>query len=287
MRNNLLSRITGPKILGLILSTVLLLAPPPTAKATMVVYDPTNFAENLLQYIEHIDQTAIQNTISATETTISQITNTISQYTQYIYNLENLVQQATGTVTGRVAFIQNLFSQIESIPTSFQNAFQSILDLPNQLSGAFKNGNWGAYANSTNPIQRYLGNAMASLQNLLSALSHPGGAYNGFVYSPSRYAANLSQALGAQTLANAQNTTTTLSTLQNNAKSATTLQAGQSVSNAVAIQDLAARNQQVQLQAASNLYQTQNQNVLNQYQNTITAGKQQTGMANQYNQFNP
>ena len=274
------------KTIGLILSAIVLFASLPNAKATDVVYDPTNFTENLLQYIQHLDQTYLQNAISSTETTISQITSTISRYTGYISQLENLLQQATGTVTSRVAFIGSLYNQIESIPTSFQHAFQNILNLPNQLSGAFTNGNWGAYANSTNPIQRYLGNAVSSLQNLLSSLSHP-GSYTAMPYSPSRYAANLSQALAAQTLANANNTATTLSTLQTTAKTATTLQSGQAVANAVGIQDLAARNQQVQLQAAGNIYQVQNQNVLNQYQNTITAGKQVTGMGSQYNSFTP
>src|SRR6266404_3550010 len=103
------------------------------SEAYDLVYDPVNWTENLLQYVQHLDQTSIQSAISATESTISQITSVISQYTQYISQVENLVQQATGTVTSKIAFLEGLYSQIMSIPTSFQNAFQSILNIPNSL----------------------------------------------------------------------------------------------------------------------------------------------------------
>jgi phage-related protein len=258
------------------------------SEAYDLVYDPVNWTENLLQYVQHLDQTSIQSTISATESTISQITSVISQYTQYISQVENLLQQATGTVTSKIAFLEGLYSQIMSIPTSFENAFQSILNIPNSFMNGL-NGNlsgWGSYSNSTDPITRYLNSAVASLQGLTSAINNAGN-WNGITYSPSRYAANLSQALAAQVLKNSNDANKTLATLQTNAKKATTLQTGQGVSNAITIHDLAARNQETSLQAAGNINEIQNQNALDQYKNTVIAGKEEQGMANLYGDFNP
>ena len=269
---------------------------PAKSNAYDVVYDPLNWAENLLQYIQQADQTGIQSAISATESTISQITNVISQYTKYISQLENLVQQATGTIAQKVAFVEGLYSQIMSIPTSFQNAFQSILNIPNNIMNSLsgKGGNWGSYPNSTNPIDRYLSSAVASLQQLLGGMTNTGntnGSYignpNGTPYNPSQYAANLNQALAAQVLKNSNDTNQIIGALQAMAKGATTLQTGQGVSNAAAIQDLAARNEQTNLQAAGNIYEVQNRNALDQYKNTVIAGKEEEGMSNLYGDFNP
>lgn len=276
------------RVLLVILTFISLSAFPSKSEAYDLVYDPVNWIENLLQYIQHLDQTGIQSAISATESTISQITSTISQYTKYISQVENLVQQATGTVTGEVAYAVKLYAEITSIPTSFENAFQSILNIPasfmNSLSGA--TSGWGTMSNSTDPISRYLGSAVASLQNLTSAINGVAN-WQGAPYSPSRYAANLNQALSAQVLKNASDTNKTLTTLQNQAKNASTLQTGQAAGNAITINDLAARNQQTSLQAAHNISEVQNQNALDQYKNTIIAGKETTGMANLYGDFNP
>jgi hypothetical protein len=272
-----------PALILLILSSF-----PIKSEAYNLVYDPINWTENLLQYIEHLDQTSIQTAISATESTISQITSTISQYTKYISQVENLVQQATGTVTGEISYAEQLYSQIANIPTSFENAFQSILNIPasfsNGLSGA--TSGWGTMSNSTDPITRYLGSAVAGLQNLTSAINGAGN-WQGAPYNPGRYAANLNQALSAQVLKNAPDTNKTLTVLQNNAKNANTLQTGQGAGNAIIIQDLAARNQQATLQAAHNLNEVQNQNALDEYRNTIIAGKETVGMSNVYGDFNP
>ena len=141
-------------------------------------------------------------------------------------------------------------------------------------------------ANSTDPITRYLGSAVASLQSLASAINNAAN-WQGGPYNPGRYAANLNQALSAQVLKNAPDSNKTLTTLQKQAKNATTLQTGQGAGNAITIQDLAARNQQTSLQAAHNINEVQNQNALDQYKNTITAGKETVGMANLYGDFNP
>ena len=261
---------------------------PSKSEAYDVVYDPVNWVENLLQYIQHLDQTSIQSTISATESTISQITSVISQYTQYISHLENLVQQATGTIADKVAFVEGLYSEITSIPTSFENAFQGILNIPNNFMNSLNGmtSAWGTYSNSTDPIDRYLGSAVASLQQLVSSLNNF-GKWNSIPYNPSQYAANLNQALAAQALKNSKDTNQTLTTLQAKAKSATTLQTGQSVGNTISIQDLAARNQQTSLQAAGNIYEVQNQDALDKYNNTVIAGKEEIGMSNLYGGFNP
>ena len=281
------ARATGPLTGPLSILFVLLSLScfPARSNAYDVVYDPLNWAENLLQYVQQADQTGIQSAISATESTISQITSVISQYTKYISQLENVIQQATGTIAQKVAFVEGLYSQIMSIPTSFENAFQSILNIPNSIMNGM-GGNWGSYPNSTDPIERYLSSAVASLQQLVSSITNIGNA-NGTAYNPSQYAANLNQALAAQVLKNSKDTNHTLTTLQTQAKGATTLQTGQGVSNAVTIQDLAARNQQNSLQAAGNIYEVQNRNALDQYKNTVIAGKEEEGMTNLYGDFNP
>jgi hypothetical protein len=272
----------------LLLTLISLSAFPAKSEAYDLVYDPVNWIENLLQYIQHLDQTSVQTAISATESTISEITSVISQYTKYISQVENLVQQATGTVTGGISYVEGLYSEIMSIPTSFENAFNSILNIPNSfmnsLSGA--TSGWGTMYNSTDPITRYLGSAVASLQNLTSAINNVAG-WQGAPYNPSRYAANLNQAFAAQVLKNAPDTNKTLTTLQNQAKNAPTLLTGQGAGNAIILQDLAARNQQTTLQAARNIDQVQNQNALDQYKNTIIAGKETVGMGNTYGDFNP
>ena len=144
----------------------------------------------------------------------------------------------------------------------------------------------GTYSNSTDPIDRYLASAVASLQQLVSALNNADNS-NGTPYNPSQYAANLNQAFAAQALKNSNDTNQTLTTLQQKAKAATTLQTGQGVGNTISIQDLAVRNQQTSLQAAGNIYEVQNQDALDKYNNTVLAGKEEVGLSNLYGGFNP
>lgn len=268
---------------------IFLVGSPTRSNAYDLVYDPINWAENLLQYIQVHAQTGIQSAISATETTISQITNVISQYTKYISQLENLVQQATGTVTGKIAYMEGLYSEIMSIPTSFENAFQSILNLPQTFENTFNgmtSGSMFTLAHSNDPIDRYLGSAVLSLQQLNSWISNS-GRNNGMAYNAPSYSANLNQAMAAQVLKNAPDTTKTIATLQAQAKNAKDLQTGQAVQGAVSVQDVAARGQQNSLQAAGAIDQIQNQHALDQYKNTIIAGKEEEGAANLYGDFNP
>lgn len=286
-RGRALQRSLRP-LLFLLLVSVFLSALPTKTQATDLVYDPVNWGENVLQYIQHLNQTSIQSTISATETTISQITSVISQYTKYIFQLENLLQQATGTVANKAAFIQGLYSELSSIPTSFENAFQGILNMPNNFMNSLNgpSSGWGTYSNSTNPIDRYLGSALASIQRLLGGLNNIGNV-NSIPYNSSQYAANLNQALAAQVLKNSNDTNQTITALQTRAKAATTLQSGQSVNTSTGILDLAARNQHNTIEAAGNIYEVQNQDALDKYNNTIIAGKEEAGMANLYDGFNP
>jgi len=184
--------------------------------------------------------------------------------------------------------MEGLYSEIMSIPTSFENAFQDILRIPNNFMNSLNGmtSAWGTYSNSTDPIDRYLASAVASLQQLVSSLNNARN-WNGTPYNPSQYAANLNQALAAQALKNSKDTNQTLTTLQAKAKAATTLQTGQGVGNTISIQDLAARNQQTSLQAAGNIYEVQNQDALDKYNNTVITGKEEIGMSNLYGGFNP
>ena len=262
---------------------------PSKARATYIVFDPTNWAENVLKELQETEQTGIQNAISATVSTISGLNSTISQYTQYIYNLKNQIQQATGTVTGAEQLLGQLYSQIVSIPNSFQSAFTSILSLPQQ----FQNGaasSWKNWYSSNDPITRYLGGALSELQTLLGLIN---GASPGTIpgnwttFNSPAYAANLSQVLGAHALKTEPSALLTINTLQNQAKNAKTLQAGKAVENQTKIQQTAAQNQINQLTAARQLELGQDRtNEIKRY-NTNLAGVEASGGAAFYNTFSP
>jgi phage-related protein len=179
----------------------------PKAQAYDLVYDPINWIQNLLKEIEETYQTSIQNGISATASTISSINSTISQVTQFIYKIESLVQQAVGTVTSKTQLLEQLYGEVTNLPASFQAAYQNILNIPNQFQSVINgSGNWGVAAEfggntwgtSNDPITRYLGSAVAALENLTGLINQAGyqaSAIGRFpAYNGPAFAANFRQA---------------------------------------------------------------------------------------------
>ena len=272
----------------------------PKAQAYDLVYDPLNWVENLLKQIQQTTQTSLQNGISATASTISSINNTINQVTQYISNLKNLIQQAVGTVTSKVQLLEQLYGELANLPASFQAAYQNILNIPNQFQSMINgSGGWtidaqyggSNWANSTDPITRYLGGAISALQSLTGLINQAGygtgnlGQFNS--YSSPAFAANLSQALGAQTLKTQPSAAQTITILQTQAKNATTQQNGQAVENRAKIESVAAQTQSNQLTAARQLATGQARtNDLQRY-NTNISGAETAAGARFYNTFQP
>jgi len=295
--------IKAPKlrnILAILFCALLLFATSENADAYDLVYDPLNWAENLLKQIEETMQTSLQNGISATASTISTINSTISQVTQYIYKLENLVQQAVGTVTDKVRLLEQLYGEIASIPASFQAAYQNILNIPNQFQAAingqaswevsaqFGGPNW---ANATDPITRYLGGALSALQDLVGLINQAGYSAENVghfaSYNSPAFAANLSQGLGAQTLKSQDSARRTITVLQTQAKNANTQQAGQAVDNQTKIQALAVQAQSNQLIASRQLTLGQSRtNELERYNTNVTGAETAAGQEF-YNTFQP
>ena len=272
----------------------------PKAQAYDLVYDPLNWAENLLKQIEETAQTSLQNGISATAGTISSINSTINQVTQYISKLENLVQQAVGTVTSKVQLLEKLYGEIANLPASFQAAYQDILNIPSQFQSMINgSGGWtinaqyggSNWANSTDPITRYLGGAVSALQNLTGLINQAGygarnpGQFNS--YSSPAFAANLSQALGAQSLKSQPSAQQIIIGLQTQAKNATTQQAGQAVENQTKIQAVAAQTQSNQLAASRQLATGQARTTDLQRYNTSITGAETAAGARFYNTFEP
>lgn len=289
------------RLFPILLVLLLALSLAPRAGATMVVFDPTNWVENFLKEIEEVDQTSIQKAISSTASTISSVNQTINQYTQYIYNLKNLIQQAVGTVTQQEQLVSQLYGQITSIPYSFETAFNSILNIPNQFQSIINgNGSWtipaalggSNWAASNDPLIRYLGGAISQLQQLTGLANQAGYSLSQpasfTAYHSAAFASNLNQALAAQALKQQQQgAQQTLSTLTNQAKAATTQQAGQGVQNQTAIQSVAAQNQANNLAAAQHIATGQtNANEIQRYNTNIT-GAQTGGGSAFYNTFNP
>jgi hypothetical protein len=283
-----------------VLYALLLFATAPKAEAYDLVYDPLNWAENLLKQIQEVAQTSLQNGISATASTISSINSTISQLTQYISQLKTLVQQAVGTVTDKMQLLQQLYGQVMSIPASFQTAYQNILNIPNQFQNSINGqSGWGVsaqfgganWANANDPITRYLGGAVSALQSLTGLINQAGygiGQPAQFpTYNSPAFAANLSQALGAQTLKAQPDAQKTITILQNGANNANTQQAGGAVDNQTRIQALAAQAQANQLAAAKHIAQGQARtNELERYNTNITGAETAAG-AEYYNTFEP
>jgi phage-related protein len=278
----------------------LFLAFAPKAEAYDLVYDPINWVQNLLKEIEETYQTTIQNTISGTATTISTINSTINQVTQYIYQIESLVQQAVGTVTSKIQLLEQLYGEVMSLPASFQNAYQSILNIPNQFQAAISGaGSWGVSAQfggnswgiSNDPITRYLGGAVAALQSLTGLINQAGydaSAIGRFpAYNGPAFAANLSQALGAQALKTQNSASKTIINLQQQGKNASTQQAKQAVDNQTRIEAVAVQTRANQLSASEQLADGQRRtNEIKRYNTTVNGAETAAGNSF-YNTFAP
>jgi hypothetical protein len=272
----------------------------PKAQAYDLVYDPINWIQNLLKEIEETYQTSIQNGISATASTISSTDSTISQVTQFIYKIESLVQEAVGTVTSKAQLLAQLYGEVTNLPASFQAAYQNILNIPNQFQSVLNgSGNWGVsaqfggntWASSNDPITRYLGSAVAALENLTGLINQAGydaSAIGRFpAYNGPAFAANLSQALGAQTLKTQDSAQKTITALQQQAKNASTQQGGQAVENQAKIQAVAVQTRANQLAAAHQLAAGQRRTSEIQRYNTNVSGAETSAGAKFYNTFNP
>jgi phage-related protein len=277
--------------------------PTPKATAFDLVYDPINWAENLIKQIQQTVQTSTQGAISATASTISSINSVISQVTQYISKLENMIQQAVGTVTSKIQLIQQLYGEIASIPNSFENAYASILNIPSSIMAQGFNSSYSStisnWQNSNDPITRYLGGALSGLQSLAGLLNGIGFSVQGVVngadaqigrlptYNAPAYSANLTQGLGAATLISQPSSQKVIATLQAANKSATTQQQGQAADNQARIQALAAQARINQMAAARQLAEGQTRTNEIQRYNTNVAGAEDAAADQFYNTFQP
>ena len=288
------------KLFVILFYAFLFLAASPKAEAYDLVYDPINWAQSLLKEIQETYQTTIQNAISGTATTISTINSTINEVTQYIYKIQSLVQQAVGTVTSKVQLLEQLYGEVTNLPASFQVAFQSILNIPNSFQAVINGtGSWGVsaqfggntWSTSNDPITRYLGGAVAALQGLTGLINQAGyGAAsigNFSTYNGPAFASNLSQALGAQALKTQDSAHQTIIALQQQAKNASTQQAGQAVENQAKIQAVAVQTRANQLAAAQQIATGQRRTNEIQRYNTNVSGAEESAGNKFYNTFVP
>jgi type IV secretion system protein TrbJ len=170
---------------GILTATVLLftgvLAPMQAAQAQWVVFDPTNFSQNIL--------TAIR-TLQSNVNEITQITNQISQINQGIQNLQQLPAGLAASVLGdnltqlaqlssSISSITGLASNIATLTTQFQAQYPNnriagsnltaaqMLAQVNQYLDTARSNTQGAYALQARVLSTLPNDAM-SLQNIVS-----------------------------------------------------------------------------------------------------------------------
>jgi type IV secretion system protein TrbJ len=164
---------------------------PTTAMAGMVVYDPTNWAQNVLQAIRALQ--ANINDITKIANQIQQITNQVTQITQGAKNLMNLPFTLQSAFQSQIMSLQNVLAATKGLVMDYSSldaTFNAIYNPAGAGYGAYTESNFQTERNlwikqtidAANDAMRAQGlvadldNDRISLDNLLTASQTAPGA---------------------------------------------------------------------------------------------------------------
>lgn len=193
------------------------------------VFDAANIGQWLIDYFEQMIQSEIQGKIS--------------DYSSDILDVDKVIQQATGTVSGRQNYTKNMQSTLNQIPNRMKGTFGGLLGFDGEKR-------WG----NNNPI----GGTMTTLIDNMMGRGQKGarqvnaGLESGY-FDANKAAGSFSQMVASQTLLNEGDKVKTLQALSEQANLAEDQQQGQAIQTQSMLEGVAAQNEANTIMASDSL----------------------------------